>query len=295
MPAAGEGAVVSTSDPWDGSSAPAESDGPDGPDGPDRAEIARRARGGKWRRLLAGGRDDEFSESGPPLTDEQREHLARVTDDLMKRYSISRTGGFDGSEESAEGEPISADEFEAVLHTVLAEAFDFDWFSRPDLPEAPELAFDRSSGEMPRSALSDDRGIRVEEPLQWAEQDPDTEIGELESSQAWASARSDSEPIPPSDPEPIPPSDPEPMPRRDPQPMLHRDPEPIPGEAVPRHSGGLGDVDLTSEADVAERVVAELEQVFREATDAERAAILFAAAARQRLAEARRTLAALQP
>ena len=45
-----------------------------------------RGRGGRWRWR---GREDEFSTSGPGLTDEQQQQLSRVADELLKRYTIT--------------------------------------------------------------------------------------------------------------------------------------------------------------------------------------------------------------
>ncbi len=257
---------MATRDPSPGPELPAE--------GPrtDHADYSQRARGGRWRRLLAGGRDDEFSDYGPPLTREQREHLARATDELMKRYSISRPGGAAGSEESEEDQPVSADEFGAVLETVLAEAFDFGWFDRPDLPEAPELTLESSTGELTRKALADGMVAREEEPLTWSGQDPESEVGgHLESTLSWAAGLDAHREL---EPEVSPPSEPGVV-------------------AEPEQFGAAKQELETAEFEVAELMVAELREVLHEAVAAEREAILFAAVTRQRLAEARKILAAL--
>jgi hypothetical protein len=337
----------------------------------DSTDHVARARGGRLRRLLAGGRDDEFSDNEQPLTSEQREHLARLTDELMKRYSITRAAGSEGPEESDEGDMLSADEFGAVLETVLSEVFDFGWFNRPDLPWAPELAFESSTGDLPRPAAVDDETIRAQEPLAWSGEDADTEVdGDFESSRSWVTGltahrgvepklepemepESDwrsPEPEPEPEPEvesesepeadwrsPEPESDSESEPEPEPEPEPEVEPEPEP--EIESESESVSELEPESEVEserelepewrspepewrspepewrspeqiagaepgpddraehelrVAELMVAELEAVVREAIAAERDAILFAAATRQRLAEGREALAELE-
>ena len=43
--------------------------------------------------MFSGGQRDEFNEKVAPLTSEQRDHLGQLTDELMKRYTISRSPG----------------------------------------------------------------------------------------------------------------------------------------------------------------------------------------------------------
>jgi hypothetical protein len=226
-----------------------DSDPEDAPDATAReraVEHSERIRGGRWRRLLAGGRDDEFSENIAPLTPEQRAHLTAVTDELMKHYSLSRSiGSPESSAASARG-TVSADEFEAVLETVLAEAFDFGWFDRPDLPEAPELALDAGTADRrPPSAL-DDEAIRRRNAVVWSEPEPEPdsqEAGDLESSRSWVTEFGVTQEV--------------------------------------ESSGGVED-----EIARAETEVEELQALLGGAVAAEREAILFAAAMRERLAEA---------
>ena len=106
---------------------------------------------GRWRDRITGGRD-EFSDKGRELSPEQREHLTRVTDELLQRYSISRTVAPGDDAEAAGGELVTADEIGAVLESVLVEAFDFGWFTRSDLPEAPELELEAEDAEWERAS-----------------------------------------------------------------------------------------------------------------------------------------------
>ena len=234
---------MSTADPRDGREAQ------EGDPAPESAEYGQNVKAGRLRRLLAGGQADEFSEKVKPLTSEQRAQLTRATDELMKRYSISRTS--DSSDPSAVGEPLSADEFGAILEDVLVDAFDFDWFEREDLPEAPELTLEPElEGGRTRSAV-DDAEIRARNPVSWAEHDPDTdEPGQFERTAAWAS-----EVIP----QPI--FDIDAPLVADPEVVLERDIETVRGELL------------------------EIEALLEQAVVAEKEAIIFAAATRERLEE----------
>jgi len=141
---------------------------------------------GGWRQRLT-GEGDEFSGKGPKLTSEQREHLTRVTDELLQRYTISRSDGADGDSNGAQGEPVSADEIDAVLESVLADAFDFGWFTRSDLPEAPELELEQEGGEQEHPYPAGSAARPMLEPLDWP--DPRAEEDQATPSAAdWGSA-----------------------------------------------------------------------------------------------------------
>ncbi len=226
-----------------------------------------------WRRLLSGGQPDEFTEKVAPLSDEQREHLARVTDELMKRYTISRTADSPGADEENVGEVISADEISAVLETVLAEAFDFAWFDRADLPEAPELELDPDDGPAPATQGAEAEAIRGQAPLVWSEAGSDPEMGELVSPQDWMTEA---------------------------QPRTGDDDASHEGTGSPGIDDGGGgrrfeivDPD-TTEIEVAEREVVEMEQAVHAAVEAEAAAARVTMDARERLAEAKEMLVALE-
>jgi hypothetical protein len=205
----------------------------------------------KWRDRLT-GTHDEFSQRGTELTTEQREHLTRVTDELLKRYSISRSPGADGSPAEGGGEPVSASEIGGVLESVLVEAFDFGWFTRADLPEAPELSFDPT--ELEGEPAPDAEAGHVAESFTWP--DPSAAADQAaESAASWGRALG-----PPIAAEPVPESELE----------LELEPDLEPG--------------MLSDAEIE---IVELEELHRAAVDAERAAAIVAAATRERLVRAR--------
>ncbi len=236
------------------------------------------SRAGGWRRLIP-GHEDEFSTKGPGLSDEQREHLTRVTDELMKRYTIIHTDSEPGAPPSAEGappvvRPVSAEELGAALLEVFE--FDADWFMKEDLPDAPELEFESTASSAGRSG---DAG--PEPALVWTDLEPDSEVsGDLESSRALLS-----EDVRMQAPEPA----------RAPEPVYLPEPvfdeEPAAVEEEPALSPAM--VVLNTEVQAAELEVAELEQSLQGALDAEQQAVSRVAETRQRLSEARTALEAL--
>jgi hypothetical protein len=301
---------------------------------------------GRWRDRITGGRD-EFSDKGRELSPEQREHLTRVTDELLQRYSISRTVAPGDDGEAAGGELVTADEIGAVLESVLAEAFDFGWFTRSDLPEAPELELELEHAEWEQASAAERASSAVLEPVEW----PDPRAEQEEVAPEWGAglgAARERDPQPGSEPAPelvlemapepepepelemAPEPDPEPelemAPEPEPEPELEMAPEPEPEpelemapepvaepvveeapepDAEPELESTVDNVAVLEEPTVAVDVdvdqlalvvveVAELEEIHRGAVQAERDAILFAAATRQRLAEARQALAELQ-
>ena len=231
----------------------------------------------KWRSRLTGAHD-EFSERGTELTSEQREHLTRVTDELLKRYSISRSTMADGVTEEANGERVSATELGAVLESVLAEAFDFGWFTRADLPEAPELALELMENEHAHSPAPGADAGHVAAALSWP--DPSAEADEAaESAADWSRGLG-----PPIAVEPVPESELDVEPDVEPEPEVEPDVEPEPEAEHEAEPAADREPPVLSDAEIE---IAELEEIHRAAVDAERAAILFAAATRQRLAQAR--------
>jgi hypothetical protein len=239
---------MDTSDPREGGQA----------EEPESTAYGQNVKSGRLRRLLSGGQGDEFTEKVKPLTSEQRAHLTRATDELMKRYSISRTS--DGSDPNAVGEPLSADEFGAILETVLVDAFDFGWFDREDLPEAPELTFESDLDVDRRRPPVDDAVIRARNPVTWSDHDPDTdEPGQFEQTATWAT-ETVQQPVFDTEAPLVP----------DPEIQLERDIETVKAELV------------------------EIEAMLEEALIAEREAIVFAAATRDRLEAMQGALANLE-
>ncbi len=299
---------------------------------------------GRWRDRITGGRD-EFSEKGHELSTEQREHLTRVTDELLQRYSISRSVG-PGEASDAGGEPVSADEIGAVLESVLVEAFDFGWFTRSDLPEAPELALESEDADWEQASAAERSSNKVLEPVEW----PDPRAEEEEVAPEWGlglgAARAidpqpESELIPEPEIEPavdlesesvdvVVPEDvvedlesesedvvedvavpedvvedlvpedvvedllPEDLVPEDVVEVLESESEDVVEDLVPED--GAEDVVVREDVDpIALAIeIAELEEIHRGAVQAERDAIMFAAATRQRLAEARQEMADLE-
>ena len=155
---------------------------------------------GRWRDRITGGRD-EFSDKGRELSPEQREHLTRVTDELLKRYSISRSVGPDDAADGTGGELVTADEIGAVLESVLVEAFDFGWFTRSDLPEAPELELESEDAEWERASAGQRGSSAVLEPVEW----PDPRAEQEEVAPEWGAglgAARERDPQPGSEPAP---------------------------------------------------------------------------------------------
>jgi hypothetical protein len=279
---------------------------------------------GRWRDRITGG-GDEFSDRGRELSPEQREHLTRVTDELLKRYSISRSVGPGEAPHSPGGELVTADEIGAVLESVLAEAFDFGWFTRSDLPEAPELTMEPEDADWEPGPVGGRESRPVLEPVEWTDPGAEDEDVVLDWGLGLGGARAmdpqpDSELIPELEVEEAEPVVEEAEPvveeaepvveEAEPvvevaepvvevaEPVVEVAPEPA-LEPVLVDAGVLEEptaelaVDVEQVALVAVEV-AELEEIHRGAVQAEREAIMFAAATRQRLAEAREALAALQ-
>jgi hypothetical protein len=277
---------------------------------------------GRWRDRITGG-GDEFSDQGRELSPEQREHLTRVTDELLKRYSISRSVGPGEAPDSPGGELVTADEIGAVLESVLAEAFDFGWFTRSDLPEAPELTMEPEDADWEPGPVRGRESRPVLEPVEWTDPGAEDEDVVLDWGLGLGGARAmdpqpDSELIPELEveevleevaeptPEPVLEEVLEEVAEPTPEPVLEEVAEPV-IEVVPEPDlePVLEDVVVLEEPSAAPAVdveqvalvaveVAELEEIHRGAVRAEREAIMFAAATRQRLAEARQALAELQ-
>jgi hypothetical protein len=251
---------------------------------------------GRWRDRITGG-GDEFSDRGRELSPEQREHLTRVTDELLKRYSISRSVGPGEAPHSPGGELVTADEIGAVLESVLAEAFDFGWFTRSDLPEAPELTMEPEDADWEPGPVGGRESRPVLEPVEWTDPGAEDEDVVLDWGLGLGGARAmdpqpDSELIPELEVEEAEPvvEEAEPVVEVAPEPAL--EPVLVDAGVLEEPTAELA-VDVEQVALVAVEV-AELEEIHRGAVQAEREAIMFAAATRQRLAEAREALAALQ-
>jgi hypothetical protein len=254
-----------------------------------KEQGAARRSGGGWRRLLRVP-DDEYSNKGRKLNDDEREHLSRVTDELMKRYTIVHTAETAAAAATPDGagpepgQPVTAEELGAVLEVFY---FDEDWFMRAELPEAPELEFESTA-----TSRSVDPDGAEPAALDWSESDPDVEIlGDLGSTREFLP-----EPVQlpaPEMGEPVA----EPIAVVEETQEVRAEPEvvePLPGPLVEEPAGPVDFLNTDSEVDEAEREVRDLESGLQSALEAERSAVEQVAEARRRLTEAREVLAMLQ-
>ncbi len=128
---------------------------------------------------------------------------------------------------AAGGELVTADEIGAVLESVLVEAFDFGWFTRSDLPEAPELELESEDAEWERASAGQRGSSAVLEPVEW----PDPRAEQEEVAPEWGAglgAARERDPQPGSEPAPELVLEMAPEPEPEPEPELEIAPEPEP-------------------------------------------------------------------
>ena len=129
-----------------------------------------RGRGGRWHWR---GREDEFSTSGPGLTEQQREQLSRVADELMKRYTITPKVPDHESIPPRHREDVR----EPEVHATQSQA-EAAWGAEPELPQPEPVAYEVEAPELQTESV-DSAALEPEAETSWPEA---TDADEAETS-----------------------------------------------------------------------------------------------------------------